>query len=285
MTDRIVARLLGGTGNQLFQYALGRALADRLGCDLVLDNRYVSDSVDRGDCFEHFGQARFHRSDDLPPAKQDGMLRYGLWRLFGRDPAFRRERGLGFDPAVLTVPANTYLHGYWQSPKYFAAIDAQLRKDLAFTTPLTGSNAQMAEKIGQSPASVSVHVRRGDYIASGSFAACSPDYYRKAVETLTQKLDTSCTCFVFSNDPDWARNNLELGQPTIIVDINDETTGHFDMHLQSLCDHNVIANSTFSWWGAWLNPNPDKTVIAPRHWFSGPELANPDLIPDSWIRI
>ena len=283
--DVIISRLFGGAGNQLFQYAAGRALADRLGVDLVLDNRYVAGSSDRGDCFEHFARARFSRSDALPPSKSDGWLRYGLWRRFGRAPRFHREEGLGFDNGFFDLPAGIYLHGYWQSERYFAPVAGQIRRDLAFTTDLNAPNAAMADRIAQADTPVSFHVRRGDYTASGTYAACQPAYYRQAAEILHQRLGAPLTCFVFSNDPAWARDHLDLGHDTVIVDINDETTGHFDMHLQSLCAHNVIANSTFSWWAAWLNANPDKIVIAPENWFADPGLDNPDLCPDVWIRV
>lgn len=285
MNDRIISRLFGGAGNQLFQYAAGRALADQLGCELVLDTRYIADSTDRGDCFAHFQNARFTRNDHLPPAKSDGLLRYGLWRAFGKNPRFVRERGLGFNTGFFNLGPNTYLHGYWQSQRYFGSTKDQLRRDLAFTTPLDGANAEMAAQIANAALPVAVHVRRGDYLASGSFAACSPDYYRAAVDHIAETLSAPLTCFAFSNDPAWARDNLDLGHDTVVVDINDETTGHFDMHLQSLCAHNIIANSTFSWWAAWLNTHKDKIVIAPRNWFNDPKLSNPDLIPEAWTRL
>ncbi|QGX99523.1 alpha-1,2-fucosyltransferase [Roseovarius faecimaris] len=280
---RVYSRLFGGAGNQLFQYAAGRALADRLGCELVLDARYVARSQDRGDCFAHFSNARFTRDAPLPPAKQDGLIRYGLWRLFGRSPALYRENGLGFDPRLATLPAGTYLHGYWQSERYFGDT-ARLREDLRFTTPLDAANAAMADRIAAAQTPVSFHVRRGDYLAAGAYAACSPEYYRAAAAQLADTLGP-LTCFVFSNDPAWARDNLALGQETVVVYINDETGGHFDMHLQSLCAHHVIANSTFSWWGAWLNPSPDKQVIAPKDWFSEGGLSNPDLLPANWTQL
>lgn len=285
MTDTaIISRLFGGAGNQLFQYAAGRALADRLGCDLVLDSRYVAGSRDRGDCFTYFRNARFTRSNALPPAKSDGMLRYGLWRAFGRTPRLYREKGKAFDPKVLALPPGSYLHGYWQSPRYFEGIAGQLRQDLVFTTPLDPANAAIAQQIAEAETPVSFHVRRGDYITAGAYAACTPEYYREAADHLAQRLG-SLTCFVFSNDPAWARENLGLGHETVIVDINDEATGHFDLHLQSLCAHHVIANSTFSWWAAWLNPSDTKEVIAPRRWFGPGESDNPDLIPSGWIRL
>ena len=120
-----------------------------------------------------------------------------------------------------------------------------------------------ADCIAEAATPVALHVRRGDYIAAGA----------------------DPTCFVFSNDPAWVRDNLVVGFGTVIVDTNDETTGHFDLHLQSLCTHNVIANSTFSWWAAWLNPSPDKIVVAPKAWFIDPKLSNPDLIPPGWTRL
>lgn len=280
----ITVRLFGGAGNQLFQYAAGRALADHLGCALALDNRYVADSSTRADCFRHFANARFTRDIALPPAKSDSALRYALWRKFGRTPRFHREAGLGFDPAFFELPCGSYLHGYWQSERYFGD-HARLRAELAMTTPLDAANAAMAARIASADMPVSFHVRRGDYTAGDSYAACPPDYYRRAANTLATATGAPLTCFVFSNDPSWARDNLNLGHETIIVDHNDETTGHFDMSLMAACAHNVIANSTFSWWGAWLNPYPGKTVIAPKAWFAKDKLHNPDLCPPGWLRL
>ena len=183
------------------------------------------------------------------------------------------------------MPTNTYLHGYWQSEKYFAEIAEQLRSDLRFTTPLDDANAKMAAQIASADTPVALHVRRGDYVASGSYAACSPAYYRAAADLLAETLGSDLTCFVISNDPGWARENLNLGQETVFVDLNDEKTGHFDLHLMSLCAHNVIANSTFSWWGAWLNDNPDKQIIAPKQWFAPGKPGNQDICPLNWTRL
>ncbi|GAB4287702.1 MAG: alpha-1,2-fucosyltransferase [Roseovarius sp.] len=282
----IVSRLFGGTGNQLFQYAAGRALADRLGTELALDRRYVTrPGAARGDCFVHFARARLAEPPRLPPAKMDGMLRYARWRLFGRCPRFHRERGPGFDPGFFDLPDDTYLHGYWQSWRYFGPDPARLRAELTMTTPLDAANAAMAARIAAAPVAVSVHVRRGDYVGDGAYAACHPAYYRAAVAHIAGRVGQPLTCFVFSNDPAWARANLSLGGETVIVDLNDEAAGHFDLHLQSLCDHHIIANSTFSWWGAWLNPRPGRIVVAPRAWFGPGRPDNPDLCPPDWLRL
>jgi hypothetical protein len=213
------------------------------------------------------------------------MLRYGLWRLFGRQPRFQRETGLGFNAGFFDLPDDSYLHGYWQSEKYFAHAADQLRADLTLTVPLDPANQSMVQRIEAADVAVSVHVRRGDYLGDGGFAACPPEYYNAAVVRLVEELGRPITCFVFSNDPAWAKANLTLGSETVIVDINDETAGHFDMHLQSLCDHNIIANSTFSWWGAWLRETTEKRVIAPKNWFAPGKPSNPDICPARWIRL
>ncbi len=282
----IITRLFGGAGNQLFQYAAGRMLADHLGTDLALDRRYMVlwDNT-RADCFPNYANTRFVEDVPLPPSKFDGALRYVLWRAFGRVPRFRREAGLGFNEGFFETPDDSYLHGYWQSERYFDIGAERLRADLALTAPLNTANQAMADAIGAADVAVSVHVRRGDYLGDGGFAACPPEYYSAAVRRLSEEIGKSLTCFVFSNDPVWARDNLALGAETVVVDINDETAGHFDMHLQSLCDHNIIANSTFSWWGAWLNANSDKRVIAPKTWFAPGKPVNSDICPDSWIRL
>ncbi|MEO0751539.1 MAG: alpha-1,2-fucosyltransferase [Pseudomonadota bacterium] len=282
----IITRLFGGAGNQLFQYAAGRMLADHLGTDLALDRRYMRiwDET-RADCFSNYKHTRFVEKTGLPPSKFEGPLRYNAWRLFGRTPRFRRENGLGYNADFFDLPDDSYLHGYWQSERYFHHAADRIRAELRLTEPLDEANQAMVARIQASGCAVSVHVRRGDYLGDGGFAACPPEYYAAAVARLSEEVAQPLTCFVFSNDPGWARDHLSLGAETVVVDINDETQGHFDMHLQSLCAHNIIANSTFSWWGAWLNKTSDKQVIAPKTWFAPGKPANPDICPDSWIRL
>jgi hypothetical protein len=154
----IYARLFGGLGNQLFQYAAGRALADHLGCDLALDRRSLNAAQSKA--LDHFADARHVSPGHLPPAKSDGLLRYVLWRAFGRHPRFHREKTLGFDPNFFELPGDTYLHGYWQSERYFAGIVDRLRADLTFTGPLDTANTAMAARIDAAACPVSLHVRR-----------------------------------------------------------------------------------------------------------------------------
>ncbi|QPM91631.1 alpha-1,2-fucosyltransferase [Pseudooceanicola algae] len=277
----IYTRFHGRTGNQMFQYALGRALAKRLCVGLVVDDRLA---VARGEkSLNRIFNLHTVAPHQMPPSQQDRRLAYLLWRYGGTKPKYLREKGLGFDPAVLEAPDETYLHGYWQSAKYFAGAEDEIRRDFAFPAP-QGRNADLAEQIASGP-SVSLHLRRGDYVSNASHVICGQPYYDAALAALLPQLPHDPVIYVFSDDPDWARDNLRLpGQP-VIVDHNGAEADFEDLRLMSLCQHNIIANSSFSWWGAWLNANPSKKVMAPAQWFGKAELSNPDILPPDWYKI
>ncbi len=152
------------------------------------------------------------------------------------------------------------------------------------TPTMSPENAEMAVQIAAGP-SVALHVRRGDYVALGATAVCDQAYYTTALKAVTDGLADTPTVFIFSDDPTWARDNLEVPFEKVVVDLNGRETAHEDMRLMSLCQHNVIANSTFSWWSAWLNQNPAKRVAAPARWFANDHQHNPDILPDDWIAI
>ncbi len=180
-----------------------------------------------------------------------------------------------------------YLQGYWQSEKYFKDIEKIIRDDFTFSEEPDYQNKQMADTIKCCEA-VSLHVRRGDYVSNPVtteyHGICSEDYYRRAVREV-ERYCKNPQFFVFSDDPSWAKENLETGYPTTIIDFNGSEKDYEDLRLMSLCQHHIIANSSFSWWGAWLSWNPQKIVIAPKKWFNRPEINTQDLIPESWIRI
>lgn len=275
----IFARLHGRTGNQMFQYAAGRALSLERGVGLVMDDRLA---IARG-------ERSLTRIWDLPlaqapmpPSKQDRPLAYTLWRHFGRSPAYVRERGLGFNAGFFDLPDDSYLHGYWQSEKYFGRHADQIREDFTFAPP-HGRNADLAAEIGET-LSVSLHVRRGDYLSVGAHGVCDQAYYDAALALLMPRIGPEPVIYVFSDDPDWARDNLVLPGRRVVVDHNGAEADYEDMRLMSLCQHNIIANSSFSWWGAWLNTHPERVVVAPEAWFADPKLSNPDLIPEGWLR-
>ena len=278
----IYSRLHGGLGNQMFQYAAAAQLAARLGVEVALDPRRAL-AKGQGELTTVF-DLPVVPPPSLPPDRDERMLGYLLWRLFGRRPVLRREMGLGYDPAFETWGDESYLHGYWQSQKYFADIEDRLREDFVMTPPMSAENAEMAQRIAAGP-SVALHVRRGDYVALGATAVCDQAYYDAALKAVTDGLTEAPTVFVFSDDPGWARDNLAVPFEKVVVDLNGREMAHEDMRLMSLCQHNVIANSTFSWWSAWLNRNPQKRVAAPSRWFANTHQSNPDILPESWIRI
>lgn len=285
----IYARLFGGLGNQLFQYATARALALRLGVGLGLDRRYLHrDPAHLGYALNHFAIAAEIDPVGLPPHKTRALA-HGLWRMgFGR-PRFLRERGLGINPAVMQAGDGTYLHGYFQSEGYFADAIAQIRAELTIITPPSAENADWLTRIAADGQAVSVHLRRGDYVTvakgSATHGTCDAAYYRGALAEIAQRSGLVPRAYVFSDDPAWARANLDLGVETVVLGHNGPMQHYEDLRLMAACRHHVAANSTFSWWGAWLDPAVDKIVVAPSRWFATGDLVNPDILPAGWIRL
>ena len=285
----IISRLHGGLGNQMFQYAAGRALALRTGKDLALDLRYFDAEVPFGFGLVHFAASfRAATAKELPPPRSSNPLGYAIWRGLRLAPRLVREKGLGFNAGVPLLRQPVYLHGYWQSQKYFVDCADRIRADFTITTPPTANNAALLDRIRATPA-ISLHVRRGDYASNPAITRvhglCSPDYYARAVDHVAASMTQAPVIFVFSDDPDWAEANLAFGFETVIVRGNTAQTSHEDLRLMSACRHHIIANSSFSWWGAWLNPSVDKIVVAPGNWFADPKMQNPDICPPSWMRI
>ncbi|MBU9698238.1 alpha-1,2-fucosyltransferase [Rhodobacteraceae bacterium HSP-20] len=287
----IHVRLAGGLGNQLFQYAAGRALALRRGTGLLLDTRELGRGGPAHSVYglHHFAiEARIARDADLPPDRSR-PLAHLLWRRFGRNPRFLRERGLGLNSAVLDAPDGTYLHGYFQSEAYFSDALPALRHELSIVTAPSAENAGWLARIAADGDAVSLHMRRGDYVSDAKGATthgtCDAAHYRRAIAALTERTGRTPSLYVFSDDPDWVRTNLDLGLPMHVPGHNGPDVPHEDLRLMSACRHHIIANSTFSWWAAWLDPRPDAITIAPRRWFANPSLSNPDILPARWIAV
>lgn len=179
---------------------------------------------------------------------------------------------------------NTYFSGFWQSEKYFKSIETQLREELTFKKLLDDENQKIANLISTTN-SVSIHIRRGDYVKSRRVdtfgSVCTPTYYANAIRLIQSKINNP-HFFVFSDDLEWVKENMQIPE-AYYVDINTGDNSYKDMQLMSLCRHNIIANSSFSWWGAWLNKNPDKIILAPSIWIRERNFA--DIIPDAWVRI
>lgn len=202
-------------------------------------------------------------------------------------PRLVKQTGPGFDETLLAPLTDVYLAGYWQSERYFADAADTIRADFQFTTPPDPDNADHLKRIGAAQ-SISLHVRRGDYLLPEvlpRFGSPTAKYYSDAIDLIASKMGAEPVIYVFSDEPEWARDNLVLPFETRVMAHNGPDKNYEDMRLMSACRHHVIANSSFSWWGAWLNPSPDKIVVAPKRWFIDPELDNPDIAPDTWLRL
>lgn len=284
----ITVRLWGGLGNQMFQYAFGRRLAAEHETDLVLDLgwfKYRKAGATTPRIYElgGFELDRHARKRTYPPPKHKSAL---PWR---RPPGLRviSEQRNGFDESALASPNHVWLLGYWQSERYFRSIEGTLRAAFSLREPLPAAERALVDEI-ETTDSVSIHVRRGDYVAdpkvNRAHGVLTLDYYRAAIEEVWKHVD-SPTLFVFSDEPDWVERHLESHLPTTYVSTADPRLPAVDMHLMSKCRHHVIANSSFSWWGAWLGDFPDKLVVAPHAWFADPARDSTHFVPDRWLRM
>lgn len=268
----VIIQLAGGLGNQMFGYALYLQL-QALGRQVKIDDRTKYQRPDArpvqlrevfGVDYEKASEEEIVRLTDSSMAFFSRVRR----KLTGRRSFSYEERDKRFDPKVLEL-ADAYLEGYWQSERYFEGVSRQVRKEFSFSgVPHSDWLQDYLIRIERQP-SVSVHVRRGDYLeAAGTFGGiCTEEYYRKAAARMREN-HPGCRFFVFTNDPDWARAHLAAPDMTV-VEGSAEETGYLDLYLMTRCEHHICANSSFSWWGAWLGDAPDKEVLAPARWFNG----------------
>lgn len=298
----VIVRLMGGLGNQLFQYAAGRALATRLGAELKLDklDLEVPDAL-RGYELCHFNvREQFEAKDVLakvrpgPRCVPDRSKLRTIWRRLVRrskQQCFTRideQRPSAFDPRFLHLQGNLYLNGYWQSEKYFLPIRPELLQEFSLRDGCDQQNQRFQKLIARQSNSISLHVRRTDYISNERTRAihdvCTPAYYHRCIESIRRRVG-SPHFFVFSDDIPWARSNLCFEEPVTFVDHNGPDRGHQDLLLMSRCRHHILANSSFSWWGAWLDARPEKLVLAPARWFREDVFEAPDICPPTWERL
>ncbi|WP_210519766.1 alpha-1,2-fucosyltransferase [Hymenobacter terricola] len=222
----------------------------------------------------------------LPPGRHTRIGQRLLRKLLNPRRYLEQQHAV-YDAGVLQAGTNTYFEGYWQSEKYFKPCEALIRQAFAFKAPLTDLNRYLADEM-LATSSIAMHVRRGDYVtnslSSEIHGTCTPAYYREAIALMQEQIG-DIALFVFSDEPEWVRENLHFPVPTTYISHNQGKASYTDMQLMSLCRHNIIANSSFSWWGAWLNANPNKIVVAPRQWVQDAGRDTTDLIPSEWIRL
>lgn len=291
----IITEILGGLGNQMFQYAAGRALALRLGQPLRLDiSGFTSYDLDRAFELDHVFacDVSLATSDDLRSVL--GWQYSGWMRRLLRKPLLAPVRCKRFvvEPHFpywtgwRELSGNCYLAGFWQTEKYFAEIAQTLRAEFAFKPALSQRNAALAQLIQQVNA-ISLHVRRGDYVQDQrtyrTHGLCPISYYQAAIRHMVGQIERP-HFFIFSDDVAWVRQHLHIDFPCTYVDHNQSKESFNDMRLMSMCRHHILANSSFSWWGAWLNARADKIVLAPQRWFANATDTR-DLLPQGWLAL
>jgi hypothetical protein len=287
----VIAVIREGLGNQLFQYAAARSMALRRDEPLILDTRahqMPGARLLRFDAYDvqyrplglrHWalgGLARSERTRHVRP-----VLSALAPRVVYDYVIDRRE---GYQVLPVDPRRGLLLSGFWQSARYFLDCEALIRRELTMKAAPSPRNRELIERL-EGPASVSIHVRRGDYVGHPLYAQLFADgapYYRRAIAHVLAQVPNA-ELFVFSDDPAWVRAQLELPAPATFIDHNagDE---HEDLRLMRHCRHHIIANSSFSWWGAWL-ASPGGLKIAPERWYARPERTTKDLLPEHWLRM
>lgn len=284
----VAVELIGGLGNQMFQYAAAKALSLHRNENLAVDSRLFADYNLHSYSLHHFNIDALSIKEEIifEPVRFSNKIKATL----SGKKIFHQyvEKNLRFDEKLLNITSkNIYLKGYFQSEKYFSRFEDEIRKDFEITSPLKKETIEMLQLI-DAQNSVSLHIRRGDYVtnadANAVHGTCDLNYYHKALELIKEKVENP-VFFIFSDDIEWAKQNLKIDSTIHFVDFNDASTNYEDIKLMSCCKHNIIANSSFSWWGAWLNNYKEKIVIAPSRWFKTDIHNSIDIIPESWLKI
>lgn len=289
-----IVNILGGLGNQMFQYAL--ALALQYQCKDMSEVR-IDPRAFRGYPIHNGYELKRIFNVKIPEATINEVMKvaypylnYRIWqlcRLLPKRSTMKYEwKSMAYDESVFTDTRDLYLIGYWQTERYFRSIRSEILKAFAFPSFTSNSQNETLSKELQQRRSIAVHIRRGDYLKiSNTSGICTIDYYKKAIAYM-QGASSPELFAIFSDDIDWCMEQFEaiIGNTDIrFVNWNKEEECFRDMQLMSLCKHNIIANSSFSWWGAWLNQNPDKIVIAPSRWMNSEGWS--EIIPEDWITI
>lgn len=260
----------------MFQHAASSVLAHRLKAKLYHDLGWFDLIKNRADATQ-----RVYELDQFG-IKPRTLTTIGKLKLKFQSPHDFKEQSLEYKPKFVILSGNILLDGYWQSYKYYKG-NEKLVESL-FNFPKCQTNANLADAITNSE-SISVHIRRGDYSANPKTKALHglmPDtYYEAAIKSMAKGLKNP-RLFVFSDDPEWAKKNFKSSTPFVVAE---QGRGVDDMHLMSLCKRNILANSSFSWWAAWLNKNSGKQIVAPKKWFEASSYTNPDLLPKDWIKL
>lgn len=281
----VIMKLQGRLGNQMFQYALAKQL-QHLGKKVKIDNsqlKYNNDYNELGIFGVDYEEATLEEVAKYGDCNKS-LLHKILRHTIGYKKTHYLEKGMEFHPEMFELDEK-YIDGYWQTEKYFKEIESDIRKCYQFPEDDNPLNLEIKEKMS-STNSVALHIRRGDYLKKEVMQLygnpCNEEYYKKAISYFIQKYE-NVHFFVFTNDKEWVKENFKAAGEMTFVEWNSGKNSFRDMELMSCCKHNVIANSSFSWWSAWLNGNKDKEVITPKVWFEN--IPTPDVWCEGWMRM
>lgn len=294
----IIVNIKGGLGNQLFQYAAGRALLlrrnrrngkeDELKIDIGGYEKQNLINTQR-----RYLLSKFNINAGIASIEEINRIKYPngiISKIYSyiRRKIFR-QFNIGFNNSIFNSTDPLYLDGFFQTEKYFNDAEIEIRKEITLRNPLSTESKMILVQINEhSNISISLHIRRGDYINDRKtnlhHGICSIEYYYNALKHITSKLGENVKVFMFSDDITWVQQNIVLKYPTIYVSVLG-IPDYEELILMSSCKHNIISNSSFSWWGAWLNPNPNKIVISPKKWSLKNIRSRKDITPAKWIKI
>jgi hypothetical protein len=297
--NKVTVSLYGGLGNQLFQYATARSLAVHLQAELALDLAWFDIVTKMPDVTP--------RKFALAPFNIRGTLQNEGTALFTTGNRLQRlakkivralrpqptkvhlvtEEKSTFNPKIFSLQGLLWLKGHWSSPKYFENIQSLLQQEIGTPRQLNPKSTELISTISNSNA-IAIHVRRGDYVTNKQAAKrhglCGMEYYQAGLNIVTRGLDNP-HCYIFSDDTEWVRENFKIEIPMTIVDVNGPDDAHQDLWLMAACKRFIIANSSLSWWGAWLCGATDKVVVSPKKWALSAGHDTQNLIPADWVQI
>jgi len=296
----IIVKLIGGLGNQMFQYAVGRRISLHYGFKLKLDLSSFEDGskniteTPRDYALKYFNiKAGIASKLEIDKFKQNSIDIEDLKKndltfvLNFFKKKYIKENEFNFNSLILSIKNNVYIDGYWQSEDYFKDISNKIKKEISLKKEYLFDDKNILDKISGSN-SISIHIRRGDYVGNSEtnkfHGTCPLSYYKNGIDYIVNNTKEKPHLFIFSDDAEWVKNNLKGDfQITYVADY--KLKDYEELIVMSKCKHNIIANSSFSWWGAWLNENKNKIVVAPSRWFAIEGLDTPERIPGSWHKI
>lgn len=284
----VIVEIMGGLGNQMFQYAFKMAYDAAHSQSALINVNTFNTYKSQPYLLDYFNIDKCYATPQQVAncQKKYRKLRWKFpFRFYHKTFVTTVTETIEniYDPQLINKTGDVYYTGYFQTEKYFKHIRDDILHAFSLRIPLNTENKRMLKKIKSTKTSVSVHIRRGDYTKlQHIYGATDIKYYKKAMQYISENVSNP-HFFIFSNDIKWCKKHFSSNKNITFVDINDGNTGYFDLELMRNCKHNIIANSTFSWWGAWLNENPDKIVIAPGKWFA--DNRPTDIIPENWIKI